>query len=192
MVEPSIDPEGKQTKITENLFLPLIFIIHSNELNRGKCTLDCKGLISIIIGFISASLPSSSIFLNNSCINCVFWKCSLALQFNKNFCSKLDEIIWRSPVEKNKSRITRISKRWNHVSSGGVGADGLMLRYHIPRIYLYWFFHKDSVFSSSSTEVSPRVFDVLTDKDFSMVQDEGQVKFFDTLMWANHLERVCL
>nr|XP_019706940.1 CBL-interacting protein kinase 8 isoform X3 [Elaeis guineensis] len=31
--------------------------------------------------------------------------------FNKNFCSKLEEIIWRPPVEKSKSRITRMSKR---------------------------------------------------------------------------------
>nr|XP_029120966.1 CBL-interacting protein kinase 8 isoform X4 [Elaeis guineensis] len=32
-------------------------------------------------------------------------------KFNKNFCSKLEEIIWRPPVEKSKSRITRMSKR---------------------------------------------------------------------------------
>ncbi|KAJ3695671.1 hypothetical protein LUZ60_001048 [Juncus effusus] len=32
--------------------------------------------------------------------------------FNKNFCSKLDEIIWRHPMEKSKSsRISRLSKR---------------------------------------------------------------------------------
>ncbi|XP_038987688.1 CBL-interacting protein kinase 8-like isoform X10 [Phoenix dactylifera] len=33
------------------------------------------------------------------------------LKFNKNFCSKLEEIIWRPPVEKSKSQITRMSKR---------------------------------------------------------------------------------
>ncbi|KAG1368158.1 CBL-interacting protein kinase 8 [Cocos nucifera] len=33
------------------------------------------------------------------------------LKFNKNFCSKLEEIIWKPPVEKSKSRITRMSKR---------------------------------------------------------------------------------
>lgn len=32
-------------------------------------------------------------------------------KFNKNFCNKLDEIIWRPPMEKSRSRITRMSKR---------------------------------------------------------------------------------
>uniref|UniRef100_A0A1D1YW05 non-specific serine/threonine protein kinase n=2 Tax=Anthurium amnicola TaxID=1678845 RepID=A0A1D1YW05_9ARAE len=33
------------------------------------------------------------------------------LKFYKNFCSKLDDIIWKPSMEKNKSRITKISRR---------------------------------------------------------------------------------
>ncbi|CAL9755914.1 unnamed protein product [Musa acuminata subsp. burmannicoides] len=33
------------------------------------------------------------------------------LKFNKNFCSKLDDIIWKSAIEKSKSHITRMPKR---------------------------------------------------------------------------------
>ncbi|XP_020272426.1 CBL-interacting protein kinase 8 [Asparagus officinalis] len=33
------------------------------------------------------------------------------LKFNKSFCNKLDEIIWKPPIEKSKSRISRMSKR---------------------------------------------------------------------------------
>lgn len=32
-------------------------------------------------------------------------------KFNKSFCNKLDEIIWKPPIEKSKSRISRMSKR---------------------------------------------------------------------------------
>ncbi|XP_072990576.1 CBL-interacting protein kinase 8-like isoform X1 [Typha latifolia] len=32
------------------------------------------------------------------------------IKFNKNFCGKLDEIIWKSPAEKSKSRMTRTMK----------------------------------------------------------------------------------
>ncbi|KAJ3685952.1 hypothetical protein LUZ61_015116 [Rhynchospora tenuis] len=34
------------------------------------------------------------------------------LKFNKNFCSKLDEIIWKQPMEKIRSRSSRFSKRF--------------------------------------------------------------------------------
>ncbi|KAF3339552.1 CBL-interacting protein kinase 8 isoform X1 [Carex littledalei] len=34
------------------------------------------------------------------------------LKFNKNFCSKLDDIIWKQPMEKIKSRSSRFSKRF--------------------------------------------------------------------------------
>lgn len=43
--------------------------------------------------------------------------CSLHPQFNKNFCSKLDDIIWKSAIEKSKSHITRMPKRWNFIVS---------------------------------------------------------------------------
>ncbi|CAL9084915.1 unnamed protein product [Musa textilis] len=33
------------------------------------------------------------------------------LKFNQNFCSKLDDIIWKSAIEKSKSHITRMPKR---------------------------------------------------------------------------------
>lgn len=33
------------------------------------------------------------------------------LKFNKNFCSKLDDIIWKSAIEKSKSHVTRMPKR---------------------------------------------------------------------------------
>ncbi|RWW34561.1 hypothetical protein BHE74_00030273 [Ensete ventricosum] len=42
-------------------------------------------------------------------LNCQL--CSLHPQFNKNFCSKLDDIIWKSAIEKSKSHITRMPKR---------------------------------------------------------------------------------
>ncbi|XP_078153231.1 CBL-interacting protein kinase 8-like [Carex rostrata] len=34
------------------------------------------------------------------------------LKFNKNFCSKLDDIIWKQPMEKIRSRSSRFSKRF--------------------------------------------------------------------------------
>ncbi|KAJ1690616.1 hypothetical protein LUZ63_014771 [Rhynchospora breviuscula] len=34
------------------------------------------------------------------------------LKFNKNFCSKLDEIIWKQPMDKIRSRSSRFSKRF--------------------------------------------------------------------------------